>query len=241
MTSSAPTTLQAPFLPFTSFGSTKFLQSVEQVATGLTHAFTYSSGNSGELTRVTLPYSSVLEWEYADFTYAGSRTLREVRNRRRSGPSSLLTYSLTRDATDSSRPFHTSVVLSDPSGAADQLWSFQADPARFDAGLVTRHDQRVVPGGAVKARKDFTWAQSTNGNPFISPVLSTLDVGATFQKQSKMEQTVSNDGNVTQTKLYDFGSLTTPARTYNYSYLATTAYTSPFLPVELLESLSAWR
>lgn len=221
-----PASLQSPFSPYASFGATKFLYTVTQTPTGLKHTFTYLTGNTGELTRVTLPYGALLEWDYRDFTFINARTVREVQYRRRTEGASLVSYTFTRDATDGSRPFHTSVVISDPSGSADQAWSFQGDAARFDAGFATRHDQRTQPGGAVKARKDFTWLQSANGNPYTSAVLSTLDVGAAFQKQSKMEQTVSDDGNVTQTKLYDHVNLSTPARTYNYSYVNTSDYLS---------------
>ena len=44
--------------------------------------------------------------------------------------------------------------------------------------------------------------------------------------QSKTEQTVDDYGNVTQSLLYNYGNLTTPARTYTNTYLNTSNYTS---------------
>ena len=230
-----PASLQAPFTPYTSFGATKFLNSVVQPSTGRSDSFSYLTGNTGELIRVILPYGAKLEWDYSDFTFAGGRTIREVSARRRSDPA-MITYSLTRDPADSGKPYHTSLVIGDPSGAADQLWSFQANASSFDAGLATRQDQRTLPGGAVKARNDFAWAQSPNGNPYIASVLNTLDVGAAFQKQSKVEQIIDDAGNLTQTKQYDFGNLATPARTYNQTYLTSSAYTNRHIRDRLLTS-----
>jgi hypothetical protein len=44
--------------------------------------------------------------------------------------------------------------------------------------------------------------------------------------QTKTDQTVDVYGNVTQVKKYNFGNLSTPARTYNYTYLNSSNYTS---------------
>ncbi len=57
-------------------------------------------------------------------------------------------------------------------------------------------------------------------------MLTTADQGQSYQKQSKTEQTLDTHGNVTETKLYDYGNLTTPARTYTNTYLGGTDYTS---------------
>ena len=42
-------------------------------------------------------------------------------------------------------------------------------------------------------------------------------------------QSVDNYGNVTQVQNYDFGNLTTPARTYNYTYLNSSAYVNGYI------------
>ena len=48
-------------------------------------------------------------------------------------------------------------------------------------------------------------------------------------KQKKTEQTLDTYGNITQTKLYDWGNLSSPARTYNHSYLTNSNYTSRYI------------
>jgi len=68
--------------------------------------------------------------------------------------------------------------------------------------------------------------QDATGTPYISAALTTLDMGAAFQKQSKIEQTVDTHGNLTQYKIYNYGNLTTPARTYTNTYLTGAAYTA---------------
>ena len=57
-----------------------------------------------------------------------------------------------------------------------------------------------------------------------------------YEKQAKTEQTLDVYGNLTQSKVYDYGNLTTPARTYNHTYLATTNYTSRYIYNRLLTS-----
>ena len=42
-------------------------------------------------------------------------------------------------------------------------------------------------------------------------------------------QSVDNYGNVTQVQNYDFGNLSTPAKTYNYTYLNSSAYTNGYI------------
>ena len=60
-------------------------------------------------------------------------------------------------------------------------------------------------------------------------LMTTLDPGAASQVQSKSVQTVDIYGNLTQQKVYDYGNLTTPARTYNLTYLADGNYTSRYI------------
>ncbi len=80
-----------------------------------------------------------------------------------------------------------------------------------------------------KRKKEFTWTRDSNGNPYIASVLTTADEGQSYQKQSKTEQTLDTHGNVTETKLYDYGNLTTPARTYTNTYVGGTEYTSKYI------------
>ena len=65
--------------------------------------------------------------------------------------------------------------------------------------------------------------------PYISSILTTLDPGTGNQKQAKTEQTLDLYGNATQTKVYDYGSLVTPARTYTNTYLTDSNYISRYI------------
>src|SRR5262249_49966126 len=55
-------------------------------------------------------------------------------------------------------------------------------------------------------------------NPYVGTVVNTVNPGAS-QVQSKSTQTLDAYGNLTQSAVYDFGNLTTPVKTYNYTYL----------------------
>ena len=55
-------------------------------------------------------------------------------------------------------------------------------------------------------------------HPYISNTLTTLDPGQSYQAQKQTSQTLDKWGNVTQTLVYNFGNLATPARTYTNTY-----------------------
>src|SRR5437762_13921564 len=73
---------------------------------------------------------------------------------------------------------------------------------------------------------DVTCAQDPAENPYVASALTTLDPGTAYQQQIKTEQTLDAHGNVTQSKIYDFGNLATPARIYTSTYLSDSAHTS---------------
>jgi hypothetical protein len=76
-----------------------------------------------------------------------------------------------------------------------------------------------LPGAQTQAtisRKNYTWNADTNGNIYIGTVLSTANP-ASGALQSKTVQTLDIYGNITQQQVFDFGNLSTPARTYNFT------------------------
>ena len=77
--------------------------------------------------------------------------------------------------------------------------------------------------GIATLQKNFTPVQSSGGQPYFSTVLTTLNPG-TGQAQTQTVQTIDNHGNLTQSQAYDFGNLSTPARTYNFYYLGGANY-----------------
>jgi hypothetical protein len=79
-------TLVSPFDGATAFGGTTLLQTVRVTSNSSAHTFTYganSLSNSGELTKVALPYGGELRWTYETFTYAGQIAYRQVMQRDR--------------------------------------------------------------------------------------------------------------------------------------------------------------
>jgi YD repeat-containing protein len=191
---------------------------------------------SGELTQVTMPNLGWLRWAYRSFTYPGSHSLREVQYRylAKSGSSGETSYSFAHDDSGSSQ-VHAWTTLGDPTGSG-KYWSFFTDTSQWTAGLVSTFEDRLTPSGTAVRRRAYTWTQGPAGDPYISAVLVTADPGTAYQKQSKTTQVVDGYGNVTQTQLYDYGSLITPARTYTNTYLSASGYPSRYIRNRLLTS-----
>jgi RHS repeat-associated protein len=221
--------LYSPFSPPVSFDTAHFLSSVTVQTENLTHSFTYDTGGAGELTKVTFPYGGWLRWDYQDATYAGTRLQREVQYRylAKSSGASETTYTFTAGTLGSTvRPY---TLLDDPGGGSQKAWYFTTSGSAWQIGLESAYEERPGAGQTSKRKKEFTWTQDTIGSPYIAAVLSTLDEGQSYQKQSKTEQTLDTHGNVTETKLYDYGNLTTPARTYTNTYIGGTEYASKYI------------
>ena len=189
-----------------AFGTTTLLSSVSN-AIPRTNSFEYAG--TGEMTRAVLPYGGDLRWTYRDFTYAGSRTLREVQIRSlvKSAGETPVAYGIIRnDAADANGSVHSWTVLYDPTGAQKVWW--------FDGNGEQSTFQDRAPGGAALRSNNLTWTQDGAGNRYIGTVLTTLENG----QQTKVEQTQDDHGNITQTRVYNYGNLSTPARTYNTTY-----------------------
>lgn len=74
-------TLNAPFSPTQSFGSSYVLGSVTHTTVNTTNSFMYDTGGAGELVQANLPDGGILSWQYVSFSYSGGRALREVGTR----------------------------------------------------------------------------------------------------------------------------------------------------------------
>lgn len=228
---------KSPFAA-TSYGTATLLQTVTSPLTSLTQTFQYDAGTSGELTKVTLPYGGYFRWAYQNFTFNGSRTQREVATRylSKSG-SGETTYTINRDAGDVNLTVHSSASLLDPSGVSEKKFFFSTDTGvPWRLGLQTSREDRKLPGPVTMVSQTQTWVQDANGNPYIGTALVTQDPGQSYQAQKKTEQTLDVWGNLTQVKLYDINSLTTPLRTYTNTYLSSSNYTSRHIRNRLLTS-----
>jgi len=224
-------TLQNLVAPFSStgFGQTQVLQSV--ALTGLSVGYTIQQDSTGALTRVTLPYGGYLGWQFSNYQYVGTRLQPEVQNRYLSKDGSIpsqTTYQILRDPADSNRNVHQFAYLLDPGNVGAKVWFFYTDSSQFNVGLLVAHEDRQFPGPTIVVRRDYTWTQDSVGNPFLSTALTTVDPGAN-QTQKKVTQSIDTHGNLTAMNVYDFGNLTTPARSYTYYYLSDANYTSRYI------------
>ncbi len=223
--------------PFTSgsFGTVQKLNTVTVPGSGgLQFAMDYVTG-SLELSKVTMPYGGTLEWTYAAKTLAGTRTMMEVQYRKLNAQDGqgTKTYTLYHDDTaDASLLAHAYTVVVDASGAADKAYYFHT-AADFKLGLFSSLYERSATGGAPVANLRsnlLTWEQTGNGNPYIGATVETIDPGLSgVEKASKVEQTVDNHGNMTERKQYGYytpGGTPALLRTFTYTYLATSDYSS---------------
>ena len=246
----AYTASSALISPFNSqnFGTFAFLQSVEVNGPNLTTSFAYDTSGggtsgTGELLQMTTPYGGHLRWTYASETLSGSRTFREVYNRYLlMCASSMAAYCSANGGTetqhtlyrqgDTNNTVHSLANLLDVSSNAEKVWWFQTATTSPFIGLQTAYQEVPYPTSWAYPlfRQDFTWSQTpTSLNPYISTTLTTLDQNQSYQAQKQTTQTLDQYGNRTQMQVYNFGNLTTPARTYQNGYLTGTNYTSRYI------------
>ncbi len=216
---SGATALAAPFGSSTTpFSTVAFLQSATNNFTSLTETFAYGAGNTGELTQVTFPYGGYLRWEYGSVAYSQS-TVREVANR----------YVLW-DPTIGERAYRFSAApsasgnipdsrtLTDAQAGASKTWQFGQNPDPT-FGLVSSYTEGSAANGPALRQTKYAWAQDPAGNFYIGRLQTVSDPGQSYAATKQVEQTVDAYGNVTETKLYDYGDLATPAKTYRTRYL----------------------
>jgi hypothetical protein len=198
--------LSAPFVA-ASYGTAYRLNTMT-VTAGVQFAMEYTA--SLELKKVTMPYGGTLEWVYGPKTLAGTRTQMEVVSRilNAADTQGNKTYTIYHDdAGDASRFAHYYTVVVDASLLADKVYYFNT-AADYRMGLPwLQFDRRAVGGGAVENLRSaaFTWAQTANGNPYISATEEVINPGLTVvEKASKIEQTLNDHGNVTERRQYGY-------------------------------------
>jgi hypothetical protein len=122
---------------------------------------------------------------------------------------------------------HQYTTIADPGGVGQKYWAF--GQSGVGMGLVSVYEGNQLPGPVTKTQNNFTWSLDSVGNSYISSTLTTLDPGQSYQAQSQTTQSVDSYGNVLQVNNYNYGNLTTPARTTTYTYLNSSAYTSLYI------------
>jgi RHS repeat-associated protein len=230
-TYSSPQPLNSPFTPFTGYGDWTFLSIVAN-GVPLTTSFTYDTTGTGELDEVTLPYGGHVRWAYGPFTYSGSRVLREVNGGRflsMYAGASELTYGMSFDPT-ANATFHSWGVVDDPDGNSERAYYFGLTAGQPGYGLLSQAQSRLHHSISTGMRADtYTWTTDSTGNQYITTDLITEDAGNPTQVQKQTTQTKDQYGNLLQMKVYNYGNLTSPARTYTNTYLPGSNYTSLYI------------
>ncbi len=213
----------------------RLLSSITNNTTGLATSFGYDASNSGELTQVTFPYGGHMRWQYGATSYAQG-ALRGVQNRYLLWDNGIGERSFsvaTALSGDSSATANT--VMADAHANATKKWIF--DTAQ-DAtqGLVTIYQESRTSDGKLLHQLNYTWSQDLAGRNYIGRTQDILDPGQSYMATKQTDQNIDSYGNVTQSKLYAYGNLSSPAKTYNNTYVTDTNYTSLHMYNRLLTS-----
>ncbi|MFN0101277.1 MAG: hypothetical protein ACKV2U_04200, partial [Bryobacteraceae bacterium] len=231
----APAALTAPFGTCSPpCGNAQMLQSITATGPGLVHSFEYGVNGAGELTKVIFPYKGELRWAYGDsITYSNGQKLREVRYRylvKQLGATPT-TYTLEYDP-DTTVPMHRYGLVKDPNGISQKLWYFYLnDSASPYYGLLQVLQEWVQGTGAIPRQTWPGYARDAapHFNRYISSMDVQLDPQAAYTKTMRTEQTLDIYGNVTSSRVFDFGNTTTPLIQTTATYLNTPAYAQRFI------------
>jgi RHS repeat-associated protein len=221
------------------YGTTSLLQSLKQsgtgAPTGMTTSFAYDTSGSGEMTQMTTPYGGHIRWGYGNFTYNGTRTLREVSAGRflaMSAGATELQYSPWYSG-NTSLTFHDYGGVDDADGVSEKSWNFQSNTSLPGYGLASYFEHRPhhYPAIAGEHSESYFYATSSSGNTYLTGAYATEDNGNPTAQNSAITQIADQYGNITQKQIYGY-SPTFPLplmRTYNYTYLSTSNYTSRYI------------
>jgi len=207
------------------------LTSATVTGLNISHQFQYDS--SGELTQWTTPLGGILQWDYGTDTYSGSgHQYSAVQKRYLQLASGGTQYQWTL-GWDSAAVWHGTTSITDVGAQnAKKVWTFSTN-GNYVPGLATAYEEHDVNSGPTLLHKDYTWttdgSAGSTGRPYVSTVATKLNPGATYEADTKTVQTLDTHGNLTQSQVFDYGNLSTPARTYNYAYLTGSNYAAQFL------------
>ncbi len=229
----------------TSFGTAGLLMHVITTGLGYEYNLIYSGeygGTDGDLTQVQVPQGGKLTWGYTSFIYNGNRSYEEVNKRYLTPSGTQYTYTFVRNDPSNSVTVHSAVALDDASGT-EKYWAFNTNTATpWNLGLVSDFQHRSAPGVTPPVRDEsYTWVQDAAGDAYLGTVQTTLNQGQSYAAATKTVQTQDSYGNLLTSSVYDYNSLTTPARSYanTYLYQNNTNYSSRYIFNRLLTSTLA--
>ncbi len=237
-------TLCDAFTCTATYGTWSFLGTLTTTGVNTSTNFQYWTNNNGagngELTQVTFPYGGHIRWAAGTFTYDGNVSQPEVNSRYLSMSAGApegyyeIGYSPYTNAF-----FHVYCVVDDADGLGEKSWTFSSTSGPgygLMSSLESRPKHWYYPQVAGSLHDDYTWTTDSLGNQYISTDLTTEDDYDPTAIQKKTTQTLDQYSNLTQMQVYNYGNLSTPARTYTNTYQNTSAYTSLYILNRLLTS-----
>jgi hypothetical protein len=225
----------------TNAASQRFLTSMTIEDTGgLNYAMTYPPLNTGEMTKIKIPYGGYARWDLAAITYNASRQVREVTAFVHAKDGTALTeksYPLIHESNTSTLSQHAFTQLREPGGSptAAKEWIF-GNPVGV-AGMVTQYKVYQLPTWEIKQWVDTFWGVDGYNKPYITGSRTYDDVGKSYQVEKRVEQTQDTWGNLTSMRVFNWGATGgTPRRQYTNTYLTTGPYASAYIRNRLLSS-----
>lgn len=214
-----------------SFSTTGLLDGITVIGTGLNYSYSFSYDttlNDGDLLQVQFPQGGHLRWTYANCTYSGPVTIREVQQR------FLLSNTQKGEDTYTFTPGNgASTTLDDPTGA-ERYWV-------FSGGWLAEIQYRANPGAPQALRHEYyTWVQEpVSLNFYVGTLKTVLDEGQSYAQTKQTVHTQDPYGNLLTSQEYDYGNLSSPARTYTNTYLyqTNTNYSSRYIYNRLVTSI----
>jgi hypothetical protein len=217
--------LASPF-DSTSFGTATLLETVTFANLNTSTALQYVTGTA-ELNQVTTPAAGILAWGYGAYAYPGGESYREVQSRAMTSGNTLNpwtnSWTIARGVS-SNLNLHPSATVTDAGTGTRKVWNFQTASGPF-FGLAASYEEQNGSGAAL-LHKNYTWSQDGAGNVYIGATAATLDPGQSYQAKTTTQQS----------KLYHYGNPTTPARTYNYTYLSGSNYLNAYIRNRLIQA-----
>jgi RHS repeat-associated protein len=234
---SSPGTLSSPFGSSTQFGSMETLNSITNSATNLTTSFSWDPSEDGELTQVVFPYGGYIRWQYGSIAYAQA-TIRNIQNRYLLWDNTIGERSFTLSyALGSGSQANGTTTLTDQQAQSVKFWGFDSEQDGTQ-GLIVIYRQYGIgnQGHGIQRQVQYSWAQDPARRNYIGRTRDIANPITPFSVTKQIDQVMDQYGNVTQTKLYAYNNLVTPAKTYTNTYLSDPNYTSLYIYNRLVSS-----
>jgi hypothetical protein len=191
------------------------------------------------MTQLTTPLGGVMQWAYRSFTYGTGVSLREVQYRYLpmfAGESWTFSHN---DSYDETQPFHAATFLVDAQANAYKEWTFYPNshfynvPSGADTvALLMGYAEAASGTNYITLLKGYNYTTDSLGQPYTSAVANYPDygTGTPARPYTYTTQTLDIYGNLSQMQVWDYGNTSgTPTRTYSFSYLNSSNYTSLYI------------